>query len=115
MSKIIYTTDEHATDRKFPCRTDNFLDSFAKKLKVIDEYIAEHKIVHWLSGGDFFDSPHQSTKLINWMIEQFKSFKSQDIFPIHIIAGNHIERKNPDKYIKESGLRTLEEAGYFKI
>jgi len=116
MRKGMQTTDFHLYERGFKSRTDDWKITSIEKLKNIDKYLMKNKDIEvWLDSGDFFHTTHQGTKLINSVIKTFKNFKRQDIFPIIAIAGNHITKRNAEKFIGESGLKTLESCGYIKI
>jgi DNA repair exonuclease SbcCD nuclease subunit len=114
MKKILYTTDEHITNRQPRIRTDDYLESMLTKLKEVVDYVLANDIDYWISGGDFFDSPTQNCDLINKVAKVLEPLKGTQKI-IRCISGNHTIKGNYDTAIEKSGLLTLQKMGLMKV
>lgn len=83
--KFIYLTDIHIRGTSPINRTDVYTFSILNKLREIGTVIKQKRIDFILCGGDLFDLPSVSNKLLCSVADIFKSYK----VPILVIPGNH--------------------------
>lgn len=109
MNKILLITDTHVGVRN---ENENFLKASADFFNYVFEYCIENNIKNIIHLGDFFDDRRKvSSKLINWVFDNFVTkLKKYDIH-CYMIAGNHdiyYRKQNTPNILKELFFNSLQ-------
>lgn len=83
--KFIYTQDEHLRIKNPRSRIDNYYESCMKKLEEICQIYKEEKCEVWISGGDLFDVPMVSYRLLDDFVDLIEKNKIR----LEVMYGNH--------------------------
>lgn len=86
MSKFIFATDLHLTDRMPVNRVTSIYPACINKLDYILNFAKTLDIPNVIMGGDLFDSPCPSYDLYGSVVNTLKKYKDQTV---HTAIGNH--------------------------
>lgn len=97
LSRWVYFTDPHGTARTPSSRTDNFLETFYKKLAEVIQAAHDVEADGILCGGDFANSPWLSIAFAD-EVGDFLREHLKDM-PFYFVSGNHdVEAYNPGSF-----------------
>lgn len=113
--KILYITDSHLKERPPKSRVEGYFDhihakhmEFAKMCLKVDPDEVWH-------GGDLFDGPDQSIKLLLAMHECITKSMGGKKRPWHVLLGNHPWRGRWEDWSDKSALTALERLGLITL
>ena len=88
--KLLFLTDSHIRGNNSTYRIGNYLNDIKSKLKDINKIAIENKVSYIIHGGDFFDAPIISLKIVDEITDIIEKPK----IPWLIVPGNHDETYN---------------------
>lgn len=101
-STAILTADIHLREDQPVCRTDNYWDAQARKIKWLRDLQLEHNCPI-LDAGDLFNKWKPSPYLLQWAIKNLPQMIT--------VAGNHDQSSHNQDLFEKTGLAVLEAAG----
>lgn len=109
--KFLFFTDTHIRASNPSSRKDNFIETLKNKFLEVGKIIEEENVDIILHGGDLFDRPDVSVKIVGLFANILKSYNK----PIYIVSGNHdIYGHNP-LTIERSMLGLLDTLNIIKL
>lgn len=109
--KFLYLTDTHLVSRGPSSRTDNYEDAIMEKFEEVGQVIKREGIQTVFHGGDLFDKPVVSVKLMG----RIANFIHSTGVPWYVVPGNHDLFGYNIKSLPQTSLGLLSEAGVVTI
>jgi DNA repair exonuclease SbcCD nuclease subunit len=108
--KFLFLGDPHFDSQTPVSRIDDYRKASLKKLVDILTIAVEHKVLHVITTGDFFDKYEVSFSYLNEIVQVLKEFKEQGI-KVWSLIGNHDLPYNSMSYFKNTPLSLLFKSG----
>lgn len=104
MTKILYCTDQHYTERTPRSRRDNFGEAIIGKVGWSTDFGNEQGVDVYLEGGDLFNYPVQTPYELNRIHDALERRKA----PTYGVIGNHPIKGNFEGWRPYSGVEILQ-------
>lgn len=108
--RFLFLGDPHFDSQTPVSRIDDYRKASLKKLTDIFKMAVEHKVLHVITTGDFFDKYEVSFSYLNEIVEILKEFKEKGI-KVWSLIGNHDLPYNSMSYFKNTPLSLLFKSG----
>lgn len=109
--KYLYFQDAHAQGINSINRLGNYFEDWLIKFDELLSIAKQNKVDAILDGGDIFESPEPSYKIIDEIADRIEEIK----IPIYSLFGNHAERYHSIEHSKYTGLSHLQKRSkYFR-
>ncbi|NLK52709.1 MAG: serine/threonine protein phosphatase [Syntrophomonadaceae bacterium] len=109
--RFIYLTDTHCRGTPPVNRKDDYVTALRAKLNEVALLAREWEVTALLHGGDLWDLPNPSIKVVNYFISSLKAAQ----VPIYIIAGNHDLRGQDLNTLPHTMLGLQNELGLLRL
>lgn len=111
MTKLLFITDTHLKSTAPRGRRDNYVGTILAKLAEVDRLARDLKVDALIHGGDLFDIPQVSFRLMSRVVEFFLSLPC----PAFVLPGNHDVSGYSLGVLPSTSLGFLAEVGIFTL
>lgn len=101
--KFLYLQDFHIKGKNSRNRKGDYFSDCMTKLDEVLGLANTCKVEAILDGGDFFDAPEPSYKILDTIADKVEKYK----IPIYSLFGNHSQRYSSNEHSKYTGLAHL--------